>query len=126
MQSKMEEEVGKLKGQLTTEQGKLHAKKKAMSNLQNSHVRHPSRAFGGLQDASLLCSMQSSHVSSLQLPQTPCRTALGLVRYLFSHLRPAIATLSTRLAAAAMPLQREPAAVMPTPLAVAPMHVQCS
>eukprot|EP00891_Asterochloris_glomerata_P001354 jgi/Astpho2/1354/fgenesh1_pg.00024_%23_41_t len=37
MQSKMEEEVGKLKGQLTTEQGKLHAKKKAMSNLQNSH-----------------------------------------------------------------------------------------
>ena len=39
MKSKMEEEVGKLKGQLAAEQGKLHAKKKAMSNLQNSHVR---------------------------------------------------------------------------------------
>ena len=73
MKSKMEEEVGKLKGQLTAEQGKLHAKKKAMSNLQNSHVRQCCKGTPALQcltAASLLYNVQWSHVSSLQLPLT--------------------------------------------------------
>ena len=87
MKSKMEEEVGKLKEQLTAEQGKLHAKKKAMSNLQNSHVR---QGFALVQHAVLTCQQPS-------VVPDPLLAAVFLVKSLFPYPCPANASCQSGL-----------------------------